>query len=619
MARPMQPTRQQPPADPTPRPADAATVPITPAGTALDLRRATDRSVSAGQDPRGRVSRFAWLRTFRWRLTLFYAGMLAVLVLVLGLALNLIVGVVLYSDELKSFHSQAKVTVVRQQSHFDALIQGRATAAQGASSVAGVCGTAMSYQQAFADAIDKPLSYQPDFQSAYLLDYFGSVLAPSDDGSAQVGQVGPYITQNALNRLYANALLTRRTALGVLGDYQYTTVAPDGQRVGVVLIADRFHTTSTCLQPRNAPIIGVVEVVTNFADARDTLASLRLVLLLAVLGMFAAGLLIGGPLIGRGLRPLALMAQTARRIASGDLSQRVRLPHGGDEIGQLADTFDEMIARIEAAFGAQAASEAHMRQFIADASHELRTPLTAIRGNIDVLLRGAARDDPATAQQVLVATRREAERMSRLVNDLLTLARLDAGRPLELQPVDLVSLAGEAVDQARILAGQREVSLLTDGGGRLIIPADPDRLKQVLLILLDNALKYGRPEPEGWVRVRLSRTERGAVLTVTDNGQGIAPEDLPHIFDRFYRGERAARHRRMAGSQVPARAAEPPARYDAGSQTASASAPNRPPTGSGLGLAIARAIVQSHGGTLTVESRVGVGTSFTVALPRVQA
>ena len=260
-----------------------------------------------------------------------------------------------------------------------------------------------------------------------------------------------------------------------------------------------------------------------------------------------------------------------------------------------------------------------MRQFIADASHELRTPLTAIRGYTDVLLRGAAHDDPATVEQVLLATSREAERMSRLVNDLLTLARMDAGRPLERQPIDLIALAGEAVDQARILAGEREVSLTTDGGGRLIVPADPDRLKQVLLILLDNALKYGRPAPEGWARVRVGRTEHGAVLHVADNGQGIAPEDLPHIFDRFYRSERAARQRRITGVQVAARPHEPPVPYSAGAQDGqdgAAVSSNRVTSGSGLGLAIAQAIVQAHRGTLTVQSQWGAGTTFTIALPR---
>jgi two-component system OmpR family sensor kinase len=312
------------------------------------------------------------------------------------------------------------------------------------------------------------------------------------------------------------------------------------------------------------------------------------------------------------------MTETARRIASGDLTQRIRLPHGGDEIGQLADTFDEMISRIESAFSAQHASEERMRQFIADASHELRTPLTSIRGYTDVLLRGA-KDDPEVAQQVLEATRREAERMSRLVNDLLTLARLDAGRPLELQLLDLVSLVGEAVDQARILAGEREVAMRNDGGGRLLVLVDPDRLKQVLLILLDNALKYGRLDASGWVRVRIGRTQHGVFVGISDNGQGIAPEDLPHIFDRFYRAQRGEIQRRITAQHLSA----------GGHGTIGDASPSSSVTlrfadsrqirakreGSGLGLSIAQAIIRAHGGTITVESQLEAGTTFTIQLP----
>jgi two-component system OmpR family sensor kinase len=389
-------------------------------------------------------------------------------------------------------------------------------------------------------------------------------------------------------------------------------------QVGVVLVAERFETTSQCLSPNSAPVLGVVEVVTNFATVRSVLGSLRVVLGILAFAMLVVGTLVTSPLVAQGLKPLRLMTNTARKIASGDLSQRVSLPYGrsGDEIGQLADAFDEMATRIETAFAAQTRSEAHMRQFVADASHELRTPLTAIRGYTDVLLRGAVAHDRQRTHEVLVATQHEAERMSRLVNDLLTLARLDAGRPLDLQPGDLIPLVGEAVDHARILAGEREVSVQTDGGGRLTVPLDADRMKQVLLILLDNGLKYGRAAPDGWVRVRVRRTQRDAVVSVSDNGQGIPPEDLAHIFDRFYRSARAKRLRRMTDAQAATPPAGPSIPAVGNNSQPSGGSSHATPSGVGLGLAIAQSIVRSHDGTLTVESALGVGTTFTVTLLR---
>ena len=559
------------------------------------------------------------MRSLRVRLTLVYAGMLVVLALILAFALNAVVGAVLYRQEMQSFRTAAQVTIQRQQTRLETLIQGDAIAGSG--QLGNGCGTRQSYQQAFSDAIIKPLSYQPNFQSAYLLDYFGTVLVSGDDPSTAVGTRAPYLQPRQLSTLYGKVSATYGTSLGYLADQSYTVGALGGvfrPQVGVVLVAERFQTTSQCLSPTSAPVLGVVEVVTNFASVRSVLDTLRVMLGLLALGMLIAGTLVTGPLVAQGLKPLRVMTRTARKIASGDLSQRVSLPHdhGGDEIGQLADAFDEMATRIETAFATQARSEAHMRQFIADASHELRTPLTAIRGYVDVLLRGAVDHDPERSHDVLLATQREAERMTRLVNDLLTLARLDAGRPLDLQPVDLIVLAGEAVDHARMLAGEREVSLRTDGAGRLMVPLDSDRMKQVLLVLLDNALKYGRPAPEGWVRVHIQRTEHAAVLTVSDNGLGIPFEDLPHVFDRFYRSERARRVRRMTGPQG---AASPSTASDPSPVESAQPAVGRghsSPSGVGLGLAIAHSIVRSHGGTLAVESALSLGTTFTVTLPR---
>jgi len=179
---------------------------------------------------------------------------------------------------------------------------------------------------------------------------------------------------------------------------------------------------------------------------------------------------------------------------------------------------------------------------------------------------------------------------------------------LELQPVDVIALTGEAVDQARIMAGEREVSLHTDGRGRLLVPADRDRLKQVLLVLLDNALKYGRQTPEGWVRVQVWREDGTALVSVADNGPGIAPQDLPHIFDRFYRAERGT-PRRTPDSDPAAAAQHRP------TGTGDTPRPSEQRDGTGLGLAIARAIVRAHGGMLNVRSEPGVGATFTVSLP----
>lgn len=544
--------------------------------------------------------------SLRTRLTLTYVGVLAALLLILGIVLNVIVGQVLYTNEFNTFTRDARVAIGRQLNQLDALVRGSAAGKS------DTCAATISYQQAFSDTIATPLSDRSDIQQVYLLSAIGTVLAPVNASQAINGQPGPYLRADQLAILMRAANMRPHATATPIAESSYRLMV-NGQSLGVELIAARFPVAPAC-SGSTTTTLGIIEVVSTFENARAVLARLRFVLLVLIAGVAAGGILIGGALTARALSPLTRMTQAARRIARGDLSQRVRLAHTNDEIGELAATFDDMVDRIESAFAAQMAADARMRQFVADASHELRTPLTAIRGYTDVLLRGAAKDDPSIAENVLLATRREAERMSRLVNDLLTLARLDAGRSLELQPVDIVALTGEAVDQARILAGQREVSLTTDGGGRLMLAADIDRLKQVLLILLDNALKYGRREPEGWVRVRVSRTERGALITITDNGHGIAPEDLPHIFDRFYRGERAARQRHVTGQQVAARVGEPPVPF--APRATSSTRPGRNAGGSGLGLAIAQSIVRAHGGELGVESRHNIGTTFTIALPR---
>lgn len=328
---------------------------------------------------------------------------------------------------------------------------------------------------------------------------------------------------------------------------------------------------------------GYLAVTTSYTSERATLKSLTTTMVVAAGIIMAIGMASMFFLIGVLLRPLRRMAQTAQVIALGDFGQRMRLPRSNDELGELASSFNEMVSQIEQSIEAHQVSERRARRFISDASHELRTPLTSLRGFTEVLLRGA-KDDPETLQRVLKSMKHETERMTRLVNDLLTLARLDEGRPLQTERLDLLALAIEAVEQAKILAGaERKVILDLATEEQLTVVGDSGRLSQMLLILFDNAIKYGRPAPEGEITLCLEKQDRNALLHMIDNGKGISPDDLPHIFNRFYRG-------RVLSSS------------------------GKPIEGAGLGLSIARTIVRAHKGDITMQSEPG-RTVFSVSLP----
>jgi signal transduction histidine kinase len=230
-----------------------------------------------------------------------------------------------------------------------------------------------------------------------------------------------------------------------------------------------------------------------------------------------------------------------------------------------------MLGRLEMSFDTQ-------QRLVADVSHELRTPLTTIQGNLDLLRRGAA-DDPAMRNDSLAAIGNETARMRRLVNDLLLLAQADAGLQLQLHPVELDTLLLDVYRQGQVISQGTGVRVRLGAEDQAVVLGDADRLRQLLLNLVDNAIKY---TPSGGdVTLTLKREAGWVLVSVADTGCGIPPEDLPHIFERFYRADRSRAR----------------------------------PGGAGLGLSIAKWVAEAHGGELEVESELGQGTVFTLYLP----
>jgi len=323
-----------------------------------------------------------------------------------------------------------------------------------------------------------------------------------------------------------------------------------------------------------APLRGVDETISSLVRNIAIIGTAVLLALLAV----------GWWLLRRGLRPLEDMAETAASISGGDLSQRVPETADRSEVGRLGSAFNTMLGRLEHAFDEQSAalaakerSEAQLRQFVADASHELRTPLTTLRGYAE-LYRTGALDEPGELERAMSRIGSESERMAALVEDLLLLARIDQGRPLERETVELSALAADAVADASALEQERPITAVIEPG--VCVTGDEDRLRQVVVNLLANVRTHTPPSSP--VEVRLTRENGSGRLDVVDHGPGVDPERAGRIFDRFYRAD-------------PAR--------------------SRDGGGSGLGLAIARAIVEAHGGTIAHDRTPGGGATFSVVLP----
>lgn len=339
----------------------------------------------------------------------------------------------------------------------------------------------------------------------------------------------------------------------------------------------RVKTAPASLDVGPARVLGTLVVAISMRDVDDTLHHLLWIELLVAAGILVALAMFAWWVVRLGLRPLERMGETAGAIAAGDLSRRVEPADEKTEVGRLGIALNSMLGQIEVAFAERTASESRLRRFVADASHELRTPLTSIRGYAELFRRGA-NTRPDDLAKTMRRIEEAAARMGVLVDDLLLLARLDQGRPLEHGPVDLTRLVAAAVDDLRATSPDRPVSY--EASGAIVVNGDEFRLRQVLANLLENARTHTPPSTP--VEVRITQTESDAIIEVRDHGPGMSSDDAARAFERFWRSD-------------PSR--------------------TRTSGGAGLGLAIVAAITEAHGGHAEVETAPGEGATFRVAIP----
>jgi len=328
----------------------------------------------------------------------------------------------------------------------------------------------------------------------------------------------------------------------------------------------------------------VYAVAVPLRQMQDTLRNVLGYAALIGLAVLAASVLIGWFAVRRAFRPLTRIEDTAAAIAAGDLTQRVPERRTGDEVASLSRSLNAMLAQIEQSFALREASEERMRQFVADASHELRTPLATVRGYAELYRQGAV-NRPEEVTGAFARIESEATRMGGLVEDLLVLARLDGERPLDLGDVDLAVLAGDATQDARVLAPDRHIRLIGLGGplGPVHVTGDEQRLRQVITNLVTNALNHtpaGHP-----VEIAVGHLNGVAAVEVRDHGHGIDPVRARQVFERFYRADPSRSHAPVSG-------------------------------GNGLGLAIVAAIVTAHHGKVGVARTPGGGATFVLQLPQ---
>ena len=484
----------------------------------------------------------------RWRLTLFNAAVIGVILLVLGISVFLLVRAALLSG-------------------VESTVQSRALAVARTLGSGGILGPEEVEQ----------LTLEGIF--VVVRDAEGKVLARTIEARPD---------QSPDSTFWKEVLDTGEPAGGRVNtsnetqSYVYAVPVdpPVGTRIAPA-IRSPFGPQKVPLPP--AAPARVVEVSKSYETAAATVERLGAILIVGVLAIFVLSVS-GAYLLARmALSPVEAIADSARGITESNLSKRLPVDHPKDEIGRLAATINELLSRLEASFrrkeealSSQREALASQQRFVADASHELRTPLTSISGYA-TMLRDWGLQDPRVGRKGAEGIHRESQRMKRLVEDLLSLARGDEGLPLELRVHDLGAVTDEAVKAARAAPDNGLSISYTPPSEPISVCFDRGRVRQVADILLDNAVRYA---PGGQVKVAVRERDGWAELEVSDTGIGIPAEQVPRIFERFYRVDAA-----------------------------------RAPGGVGLGLSIARQIAEAHGGRIAAESKLDEGSTFTLRIP----